>query len=132
MRAALSCLIAGLTLAPLCHPADADLPTDQTWACRSGDTFVPSGSSVIIRAKRFSEPSRGSVKVDNIERPASFSYRGLDKRWDFGLNDKDTYDYAVIIFPDGMGAYYDFSATSPTTIVKPSLVLRCSPEPLSE
>lgn len=69
----------------------------------------------------------GEIQVANTApQTAFFQMKGLNRRWDFGLNEDDgSYDYAFIIKPDGAGIYYDFSSITPGKTTKGSQVYQC-------
>lgn len=51
----------------------------------------------------------GTVTAAGTTNSARFSVEGLGRRWSWDLGDDDTYDYALVIKPDGTGIYYDFT-----------------------
>ena len=54
----------------------------------------------------------GQVTVAGTTRFARFQVAGFDRRWDFGPDEDDTFEYAFVISPDGAGKYYDFTLES--------------------
>ena len=44
-----------------------------------------------------------------VEHDARFGIVGLNRRWDFSVDEEGTYDFAIVIEPNGDGSYYDFS-----------------------
>ncbi|MDE0511036.1 MAG: hypothetical protein OXI88_04560 [Gammaproteobacteria bacterium] len=69
----------------------------------------------------------GEIQVANTApQTALFRMKGLNRRWDFGLNEDDGgYNYAFIIKPDGAGVYYDFSSITPGKTTKGSQAYQC-------
>ena len=55
------------------------------------------------------------IKVFDERIPARYSMDGLEKRWDWGLDSDNTYDYAITMSPDKRAKYYDFSISSDGT-----------------
>ena len=66
----------------------------------------------------------GEVSVAGTTYSTQFEVRGLDRRWDFGLDDDGSYDYMFRIEPDGTGLYYDFSRSADGT-ASPSQTYLC-------
>ena len=69
-----------------------------------------------------------SLRLDQVGR---FVIRGLNLIWWFGDQMEDsesglsTFDYAVQIYPDGTGHYYDFSNVEVGESVNPSETFKC-------
>ena len=71
----------------------------------------------------------GQVSSAGVAHSAAFRVGGLDLRWSFGLDAKDgSYDYALVLQPDGSGLYYDFSRSRDGTAT-PSRSFRCEQSP---
>lgn len=64
------------------------------------------------------------VKVFDERIPAEYRMKGLDKRWNWGLNSNNTFDYAITMSPDKNASYYDFSASKDGT-AQPRETYRC-------
>lgn len=65
----------------------------------------------------------GEVSVAGITHDARFKVAGLNRRWDFGRD----MQYAFVIYPGGLGAYYDFSTVEDGARTDPSQQFRCEP-----
>ena len=91
----------------------------ERWACY--DRFE-GGGDVLVRLTR--QGDSGQVTVAGMTQFAMFQVAGFDRRWDFGIDEDDTFDYAFIISPNGDGRYLDFTSES----VKPSQYYDCRPE----
>ena len=59
-----------------------------------------------------------------VEHDAQFRIDGLDRRWNFGL-DEGSYEFAIVIEPNGNGSYYDFSAVSSGERTGPKQLYSC-------
>lgn len=58
----------------------------------------------------------GTVKFDDILQSTRFEIEGLDRRWDWCLNQESgTYKCAFTISPDGTGHYYLFTSEEKTS-----------------
>jgi hypothetical protein len=51
-------------------------------------------------------------------------FEGLNKRWDFGVNDEG-FNYSLVLEPDQSAAYYDFSRAKDGEMVSASAVFFC-------
>ena len=102
--------------------AQAAEAVTERWECTDPMTFLSSERGrgkfdSLIQATRQGE--FGDVSVAGVTHRARFQVQGFNRRWDFG----DDFQYAFVIYPNGDGAYYDF--TSNTTNVKPSQRFKC-------
>jgi len=86
--------------------------TTEKWRCF--DEYDSGKKRVLVKLTRVTEDGAksgfGEVSVAGVTHKALFQVKGLNRRWDFG-DERDPYLYAFVIFPDGGGAYYDFSGT---------------------
>ncbi len=99
------CLVIALLTAPLfsaqAQPAEDDAQVKSIWACQlSGSTeedlfLVADGSSSYIK-----------LYDDRIW--GSFSRSADTRRWDFGGNSKEYYQYSIILTESGEAILYDF------------------------
>lgn len=96
----------------------------ETWRCFGGTDL--SRTNVLLTLSRLEHG--GEVSVAGTTYSTQFEVRGLDRRWDFGLDDDGTFDYMFRIEPDGTGLYYDFSRSTDGT-AKPSQRFRCEQLP---
>lgn len=65
------------------------------------------------------------VKVFGERLPARYSMQGLAKRWDWGADGKNGYNYAVVLEPKLTASYYNFS-TSKDGTANSSATYKCS------
>ena len=153
MRKTLVLLASFCLLPAIGQPQEAQSPTIiENWRCLNAmDRFallfggggyddIPDEMVVVTLTRRSSKDDKsgfGDVSITGITHRARFSVEGLERRWDFGENDK----YSFIIDPQGDGAYYDFSNAEEGERVQPSLEFSCvsdherkeeKPERLSE
>jgi hypothetical protein len=69
--------------------------------------------------------SKSYIKVFNERIPASHLMEGLKKRWNWGLDSNDsTYNYAIVLGPDKVAAYYEFKLSKDGT-AEPSKAYKC-------
>ena len=59
-----------------------------------------------------------------VEHDARFGIAGLNRRWDFSV-DEGAYDFAIVIEPNGDGSYYDFSAVPSGERTRPQQRYSC-------
>lgn len=77
---------------------------------------------LIATTKEGESISNASVEFAGIRHSAVFKVIGLNRRWDFVL-EEGFYTYAFEIIPNGTGSYYDF--TGQEGKVEPSQVFKC-------
>jgi hypothetical protein len=94
----------------------------ERWICKDAYT---SAWTTIVTAEVLESKFSGLVMVAGTEHEARYQVKGFNRRWDFGLTDDDTYDYAFILKPNGDGIYYDFSSAAAGEVVQPSQFLTC-------
>ena len=68
--------------------------------------------------------SYGTVDFNGIVARTQYSVEGLSRRWDWGWQADNGFDYAVIVSGDGWGGYYNFRM-SKDGATEPSDVFRC-------
>ena len=79
---------------------------EEGWDCSN-----PGSSKTTLKLIRAGDDSR--IIFDVREIPARYKDQGLDRRWDFGLDDDGSYDYAVVLQPSNVAGYIDFSGVDP-------------------
>ena len=103
------------------------LDSIEIWRC-----FEPydRGKTTLLTLTRLTQlEGLGQVSSAGVTHSAAFRVGGLDLRWNFGLDAKDgSYDYALVIQPDGSGLYYDFSRSTDGTAT-PSQTFQCEQSP---
>ena len=82
----------------------------------------------LIRMRIGGEDIFGEVSVAGISHMAQFQVAGLNRRWDWGCNEKTGCQYTLGISPDGTGKFYDFSVSDDGR-AKPSQVFECQLSP---
>ena len=99
--------------------------TTEIWRCFERTDF--SNATVLVELTRVTIDNEkfgvGEVSVAGITYPAIFEVAGLNRRWNFGLD--ELWDYSFIIEPNGDGAYYDFSNVEDGDTTKPSQFFAC-------
>ena len=108
-------------------PQPDDLPTagepmegEESWACYGLGASRASKPVVMLRRSEW----LGVVQIGGKGYAGTFEFAGLDRRWNFGPESVSVFrpSYAILISPDGMGRYYDFTTADR---VKPSQFFRC-------
>ena len=102
------------------NEAKERLESLETWRCF--DTTDFNRTSVLLSLTRLE--NGGEVSAAGTTHTAAFEVQGLNRRWDFGLDDNGSYDYMFRIEPDGTGLYYDFSRSTDGT-ARPSQTYQC-------
>jgi hypothetical protein len=88
----------------------------ETWECRlKSENLAPtsataSDNTVLVTAEADAQYSLGRIRLADVEYQAVYGMKGFDRRWDFGNDGNNAYNYTLIISPDGSGMYYDFSS----------------------
>ena len=91
----------------------------EIWECK--ETYG-SWDKILVRAVVEKGRKIGTVEVAGVKHNSGFAVKGFNRRWDFGLADDLTYNFAFIIQPNGDASYYDFSTESKA---KPSIFMKC-------
>lgn len=94
--------------------------------CRCFDETDFNRTDVLLTLSRME--NGGEVSVAGTAHTAAFEVQGLNRRWDFGLDDDGTFDYMFLIEPGGTGLYYDFSRSTDGT-ARPSQRFGCEQLP---
>lgn len=85
--------------------------TIEKWRCFDRSDYDK--KTTLVKLTRVTEDGEksgfGEVSVAGVIHKALFQVKGFNRRWDFGKEPTGSYSYAFVIFPDGNGAYYDFS-----------------------
>ena len=109
-------------------PASSPVPDEEEdveyWGC--GDSYygcVYRRCPVKLMAD-FNTGS-GTVEIAGRTKYTRFELAGLLRRWDWGLDDDFTYDYAFVLDTDGDARYYDFSGMEVGSRSKPSDFYKC-------
>ncbi|WP_426415226.1 hypothetical protein [Aestuariirhabdus sp. LZHN29] len=99
--------------------AESNEPKKVIWSCKK-----PYGKENILWLVEWG--SKSYIKVFDQRIAARYGMDGLEKRWDWGLDDTDlTYDYAITLEPDLSAQYFDF-ASSDNGRAKAREVYKCS------
>jgi len=78
------------------------------WSC--GELFTKERIVWLVE-----DGERSYVKVFNERINARYKLDGIDKRWDFGLNKNNEFEYAIVLRPDKSASYYNFRASKDRT-----------------
>lgn len=100
----------------------AQAKVTERWICKDANS---ASWTTIVTADVLELKYSGVVKVAGVEHQAQYQVKGFNRRWDFGLTKNDTFDYALVIKPNGEGSYIDFSLAVAGETVKPSQFLTC-------
>jgi len=92
----------------------------ETWTC--SERY---GTTVLAVANVNAGRESGEIKVAGVAHDAQFKTEGFERRWNFGLADDHTYDYAFVIEPNGDASYFDFSTSAAGEIINPSIFMKC-------
>ena len=106
----------------------AQAKVTESWVCK--DAYSEFWTT-IVTAEVLESRSSGLIKVAGITYDAHFQVKGFNRRWDFGLVEDGSYDYAFVIKPNGDGSYYDFSSTNTGKTINPSQLLTCQQSKLN-
>ena len=91
-------------------------PVRETWQCYDRLERVRTRPLVILTRLGGLSDGYGEVYVGAEVQPAAFRVQGIDRRWDFGCNERErTYPFSFVIEPDGSGLYYHFLRGERTT-----------------
>ena len=102
-----------------------DGPVRETWQCFDRFESVRTRPLVTLTRLGGDSDGYGEVSVADETHPAVFRVYGIDWRWDFGCDERDTaYPFAFAIEPDGTGLYYNFRPSTDGT-AKPSDLFDC-------
>ena len=96
----------------------------ETFKCKPG-TYWDSSKKIVVTATINEDGITGTIKVAGVTHDADYRVQGFDRRWNFGLQDDNTYNYAFVLKPDGIAAYYDFSRAEAGETVMGSQVFFC-------
>lgn len=100
----------------------------ERWAC--GDYFDGCGfARCPVTLTADADNGTGTVEFAGTVEAARFEIRGLQRRWDWCLQDDGDYGCAFVVDTDGRGRYYDFTVAPPdpdgTARAKPSELFKC-------
>lgn len=101
----------------------------ETWHCfKLFDRNKATALFTLIRMRIGGKDFMGEVSVAGTSHVAEFQVAGLDRRWDWGCDEKTGCRYAFGISPDNIGKFYDFSVSDDGR-AKPSQVFECQLSP---
>ena len=95
----------------------------ETFKCQSGNYWSEKGT-IVVTATINQDGQTGTIKVAGVTHQAAYRVAGLNRRWDWGVND-DSYIYAFVIKPDHSAYYLDFSLADESGYVKASQFFKC-------
>ena len=101
-------------------------PVRETWQCFDRfDRNQTTPLAALTRLGGISDGFGGVSVAGTTDYPAVFRITGLDRRWDFGCDEREnSYLCAFTIEPGGSGLYCDFTASTDGT-AKPSDFFDC-------
>jgi hypothetical protein len=96
----------------------------ETWECQE---LYGNWSKIFVNASFDETGVFGTIQVAGTEQKAVYSVKGFDRRWDFDYNtESNSFNYSLIIKPNGKAYYYDFTAPSAKEgIAPPNMGLDC-------
>ena len=101
----------------------------ETWHCfKLFDRNKAKALFTLVRMRIGGKDFMGEVSVAGTSHVAGFQVAGLNRRWDWGCNEKTGCRYAFGISPDNIGKFYDFSVSDDGR-AKPSQVFECQLSP---
>jgi hypothetical protein len=96
----------------------------ETFKCQAGILW-DDGAKVVVVASINEDGKTGAIKVAGVTHQAQYRVQGFDRRWDFGLQDDGSFDYAFVLRPDGAAVYFDFSGVDLGESARGSQVFNC-------
>ena len=100
----------------------------ETWYCFELLDRNKAAALFSLFRVRIGDGEIGEVSVAGATHVAHFQVAGLNRRWDWGCDEKTGCQYAFSISPDGTGTFYDFSVSDDGR-AKPSQVFECQLSP---
>ena len=107
-------LVVMLTASAMGHASPVEV-----WECRD---VYGSWESILVTATVEAGRTKGKVAVAGVTHAAAFEVAGFNRRWDFGVVNDRSYQYAFIIKPNGDATYFDFGNEAKA---KPSNFMKC-------
>jgi len=92
--------------------------------CQAGAWWT-SGDEIVLTATMFPGMMIGGIDVAGTSHSTAYRVAGVNRRWDWGNDGDDSYNYAFVIEPDGTGLYYDFSWTEKGETTNSRQVFSC-------
>ncbi len=92
----------------------------EVWYCEDWLGGRNTSHKVLVTAK-ITSPNSGEIDVAGITYTALYRVQGFKRRW--GFRDESEDDYSFVIYPSGMGYYYEFKDDKQA--VEASLILKC-------
>jgi len=107
----------------------SDKQQTETWYCfKLFDRNKATAPVTLFRMRIGGKDFMGEVLVAGTAHIAQFQVAGLNRRWDWGCDEKTGCRYAFSVRPDDTGAFYDFSVSDDGR-AKPSQVFECQLSP---
>lgn len=104
---------------------DSGKQQTETWHCfKLFDRNKATALFSLIRMRIGGKDFMGEVSIAGAAHLAQFQVAGLNRRWDWGCDEKTGCRYAFSVSPDGTGTFYDFSVSDDGR-AKPSQVFEC-------
>ena len=101
----------------------------ETWRCfKRFDRNKATALFTLVRMRSGGEDAIGEVSIAGVSHMAQFQVAGLNRRWDWGCEERTGCRYAFSITPDDTGSYYDFSVSDDGR-ARPSQTFECQLSP---
>lgn len=97
----------------VCLVLSGAIKSNERWECK--DLTAPNWNNIVLRLVAQPDDNIGVVLASGDMQYTSYDVVGIDRRWDFGHKEPDSFRYAILMQPNGVTAYYDFSGKSSTT-----------------
>lgn len=92
----------------------------EVWEC--ADHSDGAWRTILLSATVNQNRTTGQIVAAGTTQWAAFEVAGIERRWDFSLDDEGYFNYTLVISPNGDGRYYDFSKARKG---RPSIVMKC-------
>lgn len=68
----------------------------ETFKCKAGNVWFDDEPIVVVLTI-YDEGKSGTIKVAGVTYTTFYLVEGFDRRWNFGLQDDNTFDYALVM-----------------------------------
>ena len=115
-----------LSTSALAQEADTELEPKEHWKCHdwAAKRREPGEHPVLFEVKQYVNYV-GEVLISGNSQAAMFKFQGLDRRWNWGLDEDGGYLFSITIKPNGEARYYDFSSVDPGKTKSPNELYFC-------
>ena len=81
----------------------------EKFKCQAGTPWI-SGYKIVLRATINDDKETGTIQVSGVLYQTTYSVEGINRRWDWDMQEDSSYDYAFVLKPGGTGFFFDFSS----------------------